>query len=228
MEIYPVIEVIPLTLRQANSYVKNNHRHHGVTQGYKFAIGLQDASGNLRGVAIVGRPVSRSLDDGQSAEVTRMCTDGYPNACSKLYSAAWKTAKSMGYKRLYTYTLDSETGISLKASGWSLDAKVTGRSWDTPVRPRSDKHPTCDKNRWVKAVASQITHEVVHINKGADNLTMGAKFTHVTRVSRTEIKVKLAIRKLKREEQKVSKTKVAELVGLSREQLSRRYQHLFS
>lgn len=139
----------PLSLKQANDYVKNIHRHHGVTQGYKFAIGAFDGSDNIRGVVIVGRPVSRCLDDGVSAEVTRLCTDGFPNACSKLYSAAWRAARSMGYVRMFTYILKSELGTTLKASGWKLDSIVKGRSWDTKSRRRTDKHPTEDKVRWV-------------------------------------------------------------------------------
>ncbi|HAS8353156.1 TPA: hypothetical protein I7721_18885 [Vibrio vulnificus] len=139
----------PVSLREANEYISDNHRHHGRCQGYKFAIGLFNGAGNMVGVAVVGRPVSRVLDDGVSAEVTRLCTDGSRNACSKLYSAAWRAAKAMGYLRMFTYTLASETGVSLKASGWRKDTRVNGRSWDTPSRRRTDKHPTEDKQRWV-------------------------------------------------------------------------------
>ena len=62
--------VIPVTLKQANEYVLRYHRHHGKVQGCKFCIGVTDENGTLRGVAIVGRPVSRYLDNGVTAEVT--------------------------------------------------------------------------------------------------------------------------------------------------------------
>lgn len=74
-------KVIPITLKQANSFVTANHRHHSSVAGCKFALGLTD--GELIGVAICGRPVSRFLDDGLTLEVNRLCTDGTKNACSR-------------------------------------------------------------------------------------------------------------------------------------------------
>ena len=76
--------VVPLTLKCANDFVIQNHRHHGKVQGCKFCIGAVDEKGKLRGVAITGRPVSRYLDNGTTAEITRLCTDGFKNACSCL------------------------------------------------------------------------------------------------------------------------------------------------
>ena len=69
-----------------------------------------------------------------------------------------KIAKEIGYKRIITYILESETGISLKASGWHLEAtNCGGRSWNTPSRPRNlfndenkKKYPTEKKQRWYK------------------------------------------------------------------------------
>ena len=51
----------------------------------------------------------------------------------------------MGYRRLITYILDSEPGTTLKAAGWKEVGKIKGKTWDTPTRPRTDKHPTTDK-----------------------------------------------------------------------------------
>jgi hypothetical protein len=96
-------------------------------------------------VVIVGRPVARMRDDGLTAEVTRLCTDGTRNACSFLYGAAAKAAFALGYKRIGTYILASEPGTTLRAAGWRLIGEVKGRSWTTPSRPRVDKHPTQDK-----------------------------------------------------------------------------------
>lgn len=104
-----MLEVCSMTLREANAYVEQYHRHHGPVVGHKFSIGLSDGE-KIVGVAIVGRPVARHLDDGWTLEVNRLCTDGTRNACSMLYAAAWRAARAMGYKRLVTYILDTENG----------------------------------------------------------------------------------------------------------------------
>lgn len=144
----PRLTVIPVSLADANEFVSAHHRHHKRVTGHKFSIGVADATEALRGVAIVGRPVARARDDGRTLEVTRVATDGCPNACSALYGAAWRAARAMGYERIGTYTLASEPGTSLRAAGWRATRQVRGRSWDTPSRRRTDKHPTIDKTLW--------------------------------------------------------------------------------
>lgn len=140
--------IVPVSLADANVYVAQFHRHHKPVVGHKFSIGAIDDTGELRGVAIIGRPVARHRDDGLTLEVTRCCTDGTPNTCSALYAAAWRAARAMGYRRIGTYTLVSEPGTSLRAAGWHAVHQVRGRSWDTPSRRRTDKHPTLDKQLW--------------------------------------------------------------------------------
>ena len=142
--------VIPLELKQANEFVDNLHRHHKAVYRDKFRCGCIDEVGTLRGVIQVGRPVSRVLDDGKTCEVVRLCTDGYKNACSFLYSKAAQAAKALGYERIITYILDSESGISLKACGWKLDGITKGHNWDCPSRPRNTEAPTCNKQRYAK------------------------------------------------------------------------------
>lgn len=130
-------------------FVRNHHRHHKPPQGGLFAIGCAvDGSDAPCGVVIVGRPVSRILDDGWTCEVTRCCTTGEKNACSMLYGAAWRAAKAMGYKKMVTYTLEEEGGASLRASGARLIGQAGGGSWNCRSRPRVDKHPTQMKFRW--------------------------------------------------------------------------------
>lgn len=141
MNKYPKVKlsVRPVSLKQANEFVENLHRHHRKTQGHKFSEGCFDENDVLHGVAIVGRPVSRFLDDGCTLEVTRLCTDGTFNACSILYSRCAKIAKEMGYTKIITYILEEEQGTSLKASGWTLEENnVGGGSWDDCSR-REDK-----------------------------------------------------------------------------------------
>lgn len=96
----------------------------------KFAIGLEDDHGQLCGVAIVGRPISRAFDDGMTAEITRTCTDGTRNANSMLYGACRAACKSMGYRRIVTYTEETEAGASLKAAGfWRVKSLAPRGNW---------------------------------------------------------------------------------------------------
>ncbi len=111
-----MLELKPTTLKEANALVGKLHRHHGEVVGHKFSIGVT-SGGTLVGAAIVGRPVARGSDNGYTAEVTRLVTDGTRNACSMLYGAAARAAKAMGYRKIQTYLLASENGASLKASG---------------------------------------------------------------------------------------------------------------
>ncbi|WP_410236060.1 XF1762 family protein [Pseudomonas aeruginosa] len=135
----PSLHLLPVSLRCANAFVQEHHRHHRPVQGAKFAIAVAlSGSDGICGVAIVGRPVARHLDDGWTLEVTRLCTNGAPNACSKLYGAAWKAAKALGYTRLLTYTLPEEGGASLRAAGWRLVGARGGGAWSRPGRPRAD------------------------------------------------------------------------------------------
>lgn len=142
------MRVVPISLEEANNYVTEHHRHHDPVTGHKYSIGLADESGKVRGVAIVGRPVSRMADNGWTLEVNRCCTDGVTNGCSMLYRAAWRAAKAMGYTRLITYTLPQEGGGSLKGAGFRLVGERGGGKWTRASRPRVDTHPTQIKWLW--------------------------------------------------------------------------------
>lgn len=150
------LKITPVTLREARAYVDRNHRHHRAPQGGLFAIALSNedrpegvfAEEKIVGVAIVGKPVARMLNDGYTAEVTRVCTDGTRNACSMLYGACWRAARAMGYRRLITYTLQEEGGASLRASGFTLIGEAGGGTWSRNGRPRVDAHPTQRKLKW--------------------------------------------------------------------------------
>lgn len=135
-----MLELVPISLREANAFVEQYHRHHKPVTGHKFSVAAA-VSGKIVGVAIVGRPVSRYLDDGWTLEVNRLCTDGTHNACSFLYAAAWRAARNMGYKKLVTYILDTETGSSLKAAGWKCVGEAGGKRWTGVRRPEVDLYP---------------------------------------------------------------------------------------
>lgn len=102
------------------------------------------------GVAICGRPVSRYLDDGQTLEINRLCTDGTYNACSILYGACARIAKDMGYKKVITYILESENGASLKASNFVCEGEAGGEVWTGKRSGRDNGVPKEKKTRWVK------------------------------------------------------------------------------
>lgn len=147
------LTVVPVDFAEACAFVRQHHRHHIPPVGHKAALAVADESG-IHGVAILGRPVSRHMDDGWTLEVTRVATDGARNACSKLYGAAWRLAQALGYRKLITYTLKSETGASLRAVGWRCYESTVreGQSWSSKGRPRVDKHPLQEKFRWERCV----------------------------------------------------------------------------
>jgi hypothetical protein len=130
----------PISFADAAAFVALHHRHHTPPVGHKFSIAAVHAD-MIVGVVIVGRPVARRRDDGCTLEVTRLCTDGTPNACSFLYGRAARAAFALGFARIGTYILKSEPGLSLKAAGWQLIAETPGQSWSVKSRPRIDKHP---------------------------------------------------------------------------------------
>jgi len=119
------LTVIPISIREANEFVGQYHRHNKPTQGAKFAIGAE-VDGRLVGVAICGNPVSATLMDGFTLEVTRVCVldDAPKNTCSFLYGRCWRIWQQMGGKRMVTYTLQSESGSSLRGAGWKIVGEV--------------------------------------------------------------------------------------------------------
>ena len=162
------LTLVPITLREANAFVRRHHRHHGPSRGCRFCVGAA-RGGVVVAVAIVSRPRARHLQDGWTAEVVRLASvdnliqqlvaafralRGDPSshhasgACSMLYAACWRAARALGYRRLVTYTLPAEGRISLEAVGWKLLGEAGGGSWDRAERPRVDTHPTQTKLRW--------------------------------------------------------------------------------
>jgi len=141
------LRLIPIMQKEANAFIAKYHRHHKPPQGCRFCTAVSDGS-EIVGVAIAGRPVSRALDDGATLEITRVCTNGFRNASSKLYGACCRAGFALGYTRIVTYTITSESGVSLRASGFRCIGQAGGGSWNRPNRKRVDKHPTESKIRW--------------------------------------------------------------------------------
>ena len=142
------LEIVPVSIADARAFVDRVHRHHPAPLGGKFAVAVARGE-EVVGVAIVGRPVARRNDDAWTAEVSRVAVlDDQPNACSKLYGACWRASRALGYRRLITYTLNSEPGTSLRAAGWRIIGQTSGKSWNQPSRPRIDRHPLQMRFKW--------------------------------------------------------------------------------
>ena len=148
----------PLTIKEANKFISKNHRHSKIVRSHKFSIGLFNRINNeLIGVAIVGRPISRWLDDGLTLEINRLCVlSNNKNICSMIYGRVSKIAKLLGYKMIITYTLESESGTSLLASGFTND-KISkynlGWIYRNGIQLRLDGRemiPSDNKKRWIR------------------------------------------------------------------------------
>ena len=166
-----MLEIRPISIADANAYIEKYHRHHGRKNGCRFAIAVYDED-ELHGVAICSNPVGRNSDDGLTLEVARLCTDGTYNACSILYGACARIAKEMGFRKIQTYILASETGTSLKASGWICEGEAGRPSWmQTPSQRTLERNsnqqlsifpqkkpPEEMKQRWARYFSTEVHH----------------------------------------------------------------------
>lgn len=158
-----MLVVAPCNLDVANGYVDLWHRHHDPDTGAKFCcLAVDWRTGEVHGAAIVGRPKGAYSDDGLTAEVTRLATDGTPNACSILYAACRRAAFAIGYAEIQTYVLETEPGTSLLAAGWELTPGLRGGvSWNTPSKPRgTNERAACMKRRWFSRNKAQTAASV--------------------------------------------------------------------
>lgn len=181
------LAIVPVTFRQTREFIREHHRHHRPPQGMKFVLGVA-ADDKLVGVAVVGRPVARHLDDKATLEVTRTCTDGTRNANSLLYATAWRITRELGYTRLISYTEAGESGASLRAAGFRPVAHRRGhRGWNRPSRPRTDSARPVARTRWeLRRSAGAPAPDRVHSGQtgpGRDEATPATAAT-ATRPSR--------------------------------------------
>lgn len=161
------LQVVPLELAEANAFVSDYHRHHGKSQGHRFSIGVCDENGVLHACAIVGRPVS-GTDPSRVLEVVRLCSDGTPNTCSMLYSAAARAGQALGYEKIQTYIYEAEDGASLKASGWTYErpAHPSGRHRKrTDGEVRDTTHVAIRKTLWSRVLVTKLRSPFGHFRQ---------------------------------------------------------------
>ena len=131
----------PSALTECNPFITANHRHNKKVVGCRFCLKAID-EGRIVGVAIVGRPVARMIDQETTAEITRLCVldDAPKNTPSFLYGACRRVWQTMGGAKLITYTLESESGASLRGAGYEVAAhcKPRPRGWGCNVREREN------------------------------------------------------------------------------------------
>ena len=146
------LRVVPLNLTEANLLVERWHRHHAPVVSHRYSLGVVDESGVAHGAAIVASPPNRNAGHPREVvEVTRLVTDGTRNACSMLYGAAARVARHMGFARIQTYVLGSESGTSLKASGWVHEGTAAKPMWHS--RPGRATDSSGRKERWALELA---------------------------------------------------------------------------
>jgi hypothetical protein len=149
----------------AADFVDQHHRHSDAPVGWKFGASVSNGN-DVVGVVMAGRPISAALQKQGCLEINRVCTnDSLPkglrwNACSMLYGHASRKAFRHGYKRVVTYTLESEDGTSLRAAGFVPVARSRGGSWNRKNRPRVDKSSLEPKIRWERWSSGVPVHQL--------------------------------------------------------------------
>lgn len=151
----------PCSQREARAWVGAVHRHNLPPRGALTQVAVVDEHDVWHGVGILGRPTGRGLQDGYTAEITRVATDGTRNACSMLYGALARVAAGLGYRRVVTYTLETEFGASLRAAGFVVDAVLPARedNYESATRARqadlwgNHARPDGGRTRWVRVLA---------------------------------------------------------------------------
>lgn len=144
-----MLTIAPIKREPAKAWARAVHRHLPPPVGDLCRVALL-RDGVIVGVGFAGRPVARALDDGETAEITRVAVlEGVDCGCSRIYGALRRALVALGYRRIYTYTLETEPGTSLRASGWTCEGPAGGGQWSTPARVRRASPSDGRKVRWI-------------------------------------------------------------------------------
>lgn len=142
------LELRPTTCRGSQAIVRALHRRLPRVEGGTAATSVW-VDGELAGVGIASLPKAPRSRDGFTIEITRVATDGHPNACSRLYGALCRSAAALGYRRAITFTQLDEPGTSLRAAGFRDDGLTREQSWNRPGNPGRSKELS-QVRRWVR------------------------------------------------------------------------------
>ena len=115
--LWAMLRIRPVTRALARAFVAAHHSHHRAHVGEVFTLGaFVDAA--CVGVSVMGRPVAVRLDDGETWEVTRLCTGpGAPAfTASRLLGASSRVALAAGVTLLTSYTRVDERGTCYRAA----------------------------------------------------------------------------------------------------------------
>jgi N-acetylglutamate synthase-like GNAT family acetyltransferase len=147
----------PKSQKVVKAFIEKHHRHlptAPVGDKTRFSIFNGD---DLVGVCMIGRP-ARTIQDGKTMCVTRLAVDESlgnkltHDACSQLLGACKRWCKRNGIERLFTYTLSTESGSSVKAAGFKFvgNTKTSSKGHSRKGRPRKlNGLEAVKKNRWV-------------------------------------------------------------------------------
>jgi hypothetical protein len=139
-----MMRVAWISLKTAKRFIRQHHRHRPDLVGAIVALGLW-VDGELRGVCTVGR--GARMDAADTAVITRLCTDGCRNGCSRLYAKAKRLAQALGFIGIKTFSRTEENGASLFAVGAEPAGLTKAEHWSRNNRPR-DTGDADSKVRW--------------------------------------------------------------------------------
>lgn len=145
------LRLVPRTRDEAKAFIALHHRHNRKYVGDKFRVGAAWGD-EIVGVAVAGKPTSRIIQqrEPQTVELIRLCVRrGAPrNTLRTLHAAILRAAWALGYTRVISYTLKSESGNSMRDAGYRVIGEIKGRSWNCRSRPRIDGHAIEERLIW--------------------------------------------------------------------------------
>lgn len=147
------METVPVTKAEAFAMIAKVHRHLDPPEGWVCGVGLA-LDGELVGSGILCRPVApKTAKDRRISEIARVAVPaGLRNANSMVYAALRDAARALGYWKVQTFTLESESGASLRAVGFKL---VRPAAEDSPRRPGQ-----WDSNRRTPTLFPELEPEI--------------------------------------------------------------------
>jgi hypothetical protein len=118
--------ISPVPIQTARAFIAWTQPHLASPAGATFVLGAQSGDGTLVGVVHIGWPTAWAFDDGDTAEVLALATDGTSDASRALLGAVWPLVREMGYRRLIAYTRIEESGTDLWDAGFRVVPRPLG------------------------------------------------------------------------------------------------------